>query len=116
MFSTALPPSVVGASVAALKMMAEDKNRAKKALFNAKIFTKAMGLPEAKSAIVPLIIGDAEIALAISRKLQNEKFLVSAIRPPTVPEGTARLRFTFSALHSDTQVKNLAKTLRDILA
>ena len=67
----------------------------------ASAFTRAAGLPEAQSPIVPVIIGEEEAALAASRLLADEGFLVVAIRPPTVPAGTARLRLTFTAQHPD---------------
>ena len=57
----------------------------------------AAGLPEPASPIVPVVIGEAGTALAASRMLEDEGFLVVAIRPPTVPDGTARLRLTFTA-------------------
>ena len=60
-------------------------------------------LPPAKSHIVPLIVGTAEAALAAARLLEAEGFLVVPIRPPTVPPGTARLRFAFTARHDDAR-------------
>ena len=74
-----------------------------------------MGLPQAASPIVPLVIGDAEAALAASRALEAEGFLVIAIRPPTVPPGTARLRFTFTALHPDAEIARLAAAVRHVV-
>jgi 8-amino-7-oxononanoate synthase len=62
------------------------------------------------------VLGDAERALALSEELEAAGFLVAAIRPPTVPEGTARLRFTFSAGHSEEQVRALANAVRAGLA
>jgi 8-amino-7-oxononanoate synthase len=70
-------------------------------------------LPDAQSPIVPIVIGDEEIALAASRYLENEGYLVVAIRPPTVPSGTARLRLTFTAQHPDEEVGRLADIIRD---
>jgi 8-amino-7-oxononanoate synthase len=70
-------------------------------------------LPEAQSPIVPLIVGDAQAALQASRLLEAEGFLVIAIRPPTVPAGTARLRFAFTAQHPDEEIKRLADIVRD---
>jgi 8-amino-7-oxononanoate synthase len=70
-------------------------------------------LPEAESPIVPLIVGDAETALRASRLLEAEGFLVIAIRPPTVPTGTARLRFAFTAQHPDDEIERLADIVHD---
>ena len=75
-------------------------------------FTRQLSLPEPESTIVPLITGTAETALAASRVLAEEGFLVTAIRPPTVPEGTARLRFTFAAHHSDEDIDRLVAAVR----
>ena len=74
----------------------------------ARLFTQRLGLPDAQSPIVPVIIGDADAALAASAALEAQGFLVVAIRPPTVPEGTARLRVAFSAEHDDADVIRLA--------
>jgi len=75
-------------------------------------FTAAAGLPPAESAVVPVMMGEAEAALKASQLLEAEGFLVVAIRPPTVPEKTARLRFTFSAAHPDAEITRLADIVR----
>jgi len=61
---------------------------------------------------VPVVIGEAAAALAASQLLEQEGFLVVPIRPPTVPEGTARLRLTFSAAHPDAEIGRLAAVVR----
>jgi 8-amino-7-oxononanoate synthase len=71
------------------------------------------GLSEAQSPIVPVIVGDADMAMQASRLLADEGFLVAGIRPPTVPAGTARLRFAFTAQHSPTDIERLAGIVRD---
>jgi 8-amino-7-oxononanoate synthase len=63
-----------------------------------------------------VIVGDAQRALAISRVLEEKGFLVTAIRPPTVPAGTARLRVTLSAAHEESQVDALVAAFREALA
>jgi len=114
-YSTGLPPPVVAAAIAALQLM-QDPALCAEPLRKARMFTEAAGLPPAQSAIVPVVIGEAEAALAASRRLADEGFLVVAIRPPTVPEGTARLRVAFSAAHPDTEILRLASIMRkDIL-
>ena len=77
--------------------------------------TEALGLPLAQSAIVPVLLGTAEAALAASEKLKQKGILAMAIRPPTVPPNTARLRLAFSCEHSDEQVNSLIKALKEIL-
>ncbi len=74
---------------------------------------EAAGLPDAQSPIVPVIIGEEEATLAASRLLADEGYLAAAIRPPTVPAGTARLRLTFTAQHPDDQIARLAGLVRD---
>jgi 8-amino-7-oxononanoate synthase len=71
-----------------------------------------VGLPPAQSPIVAVLIGEAEDALAASRALEDEGFLAVAIRPPTVPAGTARLKLTFTARHSDGDIDRLALCVR----
>ena len=61
---------------------------------------------------MPVIVGAPEAALAAARLLEEEGFLVIAIRPPTVPSGTARLRLTFRPLHPDAEVERLAALVR----
>ena len=68
------------------------------------------------TTIQPIVLGDAERALAVSRALEAQGFLVTAIRPPTVPPGTARLRVTLSAAHEEAQVDALIGALAQELA
>ncbi|HEV2263602.1 MAG TPA: 8-amino-7-oxononanoate synthase [Stellaceae bacterium] len=112
-YSTGLPPATVAAASAALDIIANDPDLVAKPLRNARRFTKAAGLPEAQSAIVPVILATAERALAASRRLEDEGFLAVAIRPPTVPDGTARLRFAFTAGHADADIDRLAVLMRE---
>lgn len=112
MFSTGLPPASVAAATAALSIIAAEPELVAKPLANARRFTAALGLEPAQSAIVPLVLRENDKTLAAARELEEEGFLVAAIRPPTVPEGTARLRFAFSALHTDAQIDALAAIIR----
>jgi 8-amino-7-oxononanoate synthase len=111
-YSTGLPPAVLAAAIAALDIVEAEPERVARPLQKARLFTDAAGLPEAQSAIVPVIIGEADAALAAARGLQQEGFLVVAIRPPTVPAGTARLRLTFSSEHPDETIERLARLIR----
>lgn len=111
-YSTALPPGVVAAATAALEIIARDPELRNAPVRKARRFTRALNLPDAQSPIVPLILGDAARALNASAMLQDAGFLVTAIRPPTVPEGTARLRFTFTAAHQDADIDRLVAVLR----
>jgi 8-amino-7-oxononanoate synthase len=111
-YSTGLPPPVVAAATAALDIIERDPAYAAEPLRKAKEFARALNLPEAQSAIVPVIVGEADAALAASALLRDEGFLVVAIRPPTVPAGTARLRFAFTAQHPDAEIVRLAALVR----
>ena len=112
-YSTGLPPACAAASIAALDLIEREPGYAALPVQKAKAFTKAAGLPEAQSPIVPVIIGEEEATLAASRLLADEGYLAAAIRPPTVPAGTARLRLTFTAQHPDEQIARLAALVRD---
>jgi 8-amino-7-oxononanoate synthase len=111
-YSTGLPPATVAAAIAALDLIEREPDYAALPLAKAKAFTRAVGLPDAQSPVVPVVIGNAEDALKASQSLEAEGFLVIAIRPPTVPAGTARLRFTFTAGHPDTEIERLAALVR----
>jgi 8-amino-7-oxononanoate synthase len=115
MFSTGLPPASIAAAIAALDIIRESPGLAFVPVAKARLFTDALGLPAAQSPIVPLIIGDETKALAAAAMLEKEGYLVVAIRPPTVPEKTSRLRFAFSALHSDEDILKLANVLQSKL-
>jgi 8-amino-7-oxononanoate synthase len=115
-YTTALPPSVAAASRAALRVVLAEPWR--REVLQARIHrwrqaAAAQGLPLAASAtpIQPLIVGESARALALSEALMTEGFWVSAIRPPTVPSGTARLRISLSAAHADADIEALAECL-----
>ncbi len=115
-YTTALPPALAYASVRALEIVQEEKWRRKHlfALINQfKNGARELGLPVANSdtAIQPLLIGAAEKAVETSRQLFEKGINVVAIRPPTVPNGTSRLRITLTAAHSEAQVDQLLDAL-----
>jgi len=112
-YSTGLPPACVAAAIAALDLIEREQDYAATPLRKAKMFTRRVGLAEAQSPIVPVIIGDEEATLAASRMLVEEGYFAAAIRPPSVPAGTARLRLTFTAKHSDQTIERLADIVRD---
>lgn len=112
-YSTGLPPACVAAAIAALDLIEREPAYAALPVQKAKAFTKRAGLPDAQSPIVPIVVGDEEAAMDASRYLEEEGYLVVAIRPPTVPYGTARLRATFTAQHPDDAVERLADIVRD---
>lgn len=115
-YSTGLPPGTVAAASRALDLIASDGELVRRPLALARLFTTELGARAAESPIVSVVIGRAERALSASDELKLAGFLVPAIRPPTVPAGTSRLRFTFSAAHSEERVRALAAAVRPILA
>jgi 8-amino-7-oxononanoate synthase len=115
-YSTGLPPGVVAASSRALEIIAADRDLVRRPLARATQFTSALNLEPARSPIVSIVFGAAQHALDASAALRAAGFLVAAIRPPTVPSGTSRLRFTFSAEHSERQVTALANAVRPLLS
>ena len=112
-YSTGLPPATVAAAIAALDVIERDPAYAALPVEKAKAFARHAGLPEPVSPIVPLVLGEADTALAASRLLEEQGFLVTAIRPPTVPAQTARLRFTFTAQHPDAEIERLSEVVRE---
>lgn len=118
-YTTAMSPAICVATLKSLELI---KNGEQKAKLLANIdffrnFSNALSLPiePSNSAIQPLIIGDSEKALKISQALFEKGFYVSAIRPPTVPKNTARLRITLSADHTQTQIEHLLTQIKHAL-
>jgi 8-amino-7-oxononanoate synthase len=111
-YSTGLPPSAIAAAIAAIDVIEREPDYVGEPLRKAKLFARALNLPEPQSAIVPVILGAADAALAAAQSLEEEGFLVVPIRPPTVPPGTARLRFAFTAQHPDIDIERLAASVR----
>ena len=114
-YSTAPPPAVIAGALAALDVIAADPALIVRPVAKARAFTAALNLPAAQSPIVPIIVGEAEAALTASQALEAQGLLVVAIRPPTVPPGTARLRVAFTAAHADEDVARLAQAVRPYL-
>jgi 8-amino-7-oxononanoate synthase len=115
-YSTGLPPGTVAAASRALDLIATNLDLVRRPLELARLFTTDLGLRAAESPIVSIVLGSAEHALRASDELKREGFLVPAIRPPTVPAGTSRLRFTFSAAHGEERVRALAAAVRPLIA
>ena len=114
-YATGLPPGTLAAATAALELIATDRDLVRKPLERARRFTGRLGLPTPESPIVPLLLGDARRTMQVAEALRRRGFLVGAIRPPTVPDGTARLRLTFSAVHAGEDVDRLAAAVEEVL-
>ena len=109
-YSTALPAPVIAAADAALEHATPELRS--RLTDNVSQFAEEVGLPTGGSHIVPIVVGDAADALAASASLLRQGFHVPAIRPPTVPAGTSRLRVAISAAHSPELISSLARALR----
>jgi 8-amino-7-oxononanoate synthase len=110
-YATGLPPGSAAAALEALAIVESEPELCARPLSRARLFTRRLGLPRAQSAIVPLVLGSPEAALAAQSALEQRGFLAVAIRPPTVPAGTSRLRFAFTAGHNDDQIEALAEAI-----
>jgi 8-amino-7-oxononanoate synthase len=117
-YSTALPPMAAAAASAALELLEEDTSlvgrlRAHIARFRHGCESAGLRLMPSQTAIQPLLLGDAQRALDASAALLARGFFVPAIRPPTVPAGTSRLRISLSAAHSDADIDGLLTALAE---
>ena len=115
-FNTALPPAAIGAAHAALDIVAAEPERRARVLALAddlRARLRALGFDPGPSAspIVPAIVGTAEAALAVEARLRAGGVLAKAVRPPTVPEGTSRIRLNVMATHSDAHVAAVSAAL-----
>lgn len=109
-FSTGLPESIILQIIKSLELMSAN-NYAERMLNNVRYFGEIMGAQIRKSPIQPYMIGEAERALNLQAKLKAHGLWVSAIRPPTVPPKTSRLRIAFSALHTPEHIEQLAEAI-----
>ena len=108
-FTTATPPLLAAATLAALDVIAAEPQRRQQLQANIQqpregLQAQGWQLVESQTAIQPIIVGDAAQTLALSQRLADQGILAVAIRPPTVPHGTSRLRVTLSAAHTGEHV------------
>ncbi|MGD2161165.1 MAG: 8-amino-7-oxononanoate synthase [Gammaproteobacteria bacterium] len=118
-YTTASPPAVAEATRASLNIIISRPHLREQLNANIRYFRKACSqcgieVATSQTAIQPVIVGDTQTAVAISEQLFAQGILVTAIRPPTVPEGTARLRITLSAAHACTHIDKLVSALNNL--
>ncbi|MEH6357682.1 MAG: 8-amino-7-oxononanoate synthase [Pseudomonadales bacterium] len=118
-YTTAMPPAIAAASLTSLKLVQTDDWRRDKLTTRINQFrtgAEQLGLQlmPSQTPIQPIMVGESELAIQMSQALKAQGILVTAIRPPTVPVGTARLRVTLSASHSEQQVERLLAALADV--
>jgi 8-amino-7-oxononanoate synthase len=115
-YTTALPPAVAAATRAALRVLNEEAWRRERVLghvarFRREAATLGLRLLASDTPIQPVILGSEDAAMTASDSLRKRGLWVPAIRPPTVPKGSSRLRITFSAAHDDEDVERLLEGL-----
>ena len=120
-YTTALPPAVAAATRAALAVSIAEPWRRERVLaltrrFRELALAAGITLAASETPIQPILLGSAQEAMRASNALLERGFFVAAIRPPTVPADTSRLRVTFSASHRDTDVENLVAALADVVS
>ena len=118
-YTTALPPAVAAGCLKAMDLLQNDTWRRERlrdniARFRDNLSAAGFRLPDSATPIQPVILNTPAAAIAASRALFERGFLVTAIRPPTVPEGTARLRVTLSAAHEPRQIDALTQALAEV--
>ncbi|HEX8742155.1 MAG TPA: 8-amino-7-oxononanoate synthase [Thermoleophilaceae bacterium] len=119
-FSTALPPPAVAGAMAALDLLIEQPDRARKLQRNARVMRDALAEQgvrpgESETQIVPLVVGDAGAAMDACEHALERGVFAQAIRPPTVPEGTSRLRLAVMAAHTEAELRRAASVLASAL-
>ena len=119
-YTTAMPAAVAAATLAGLDLLVEERWRIEKlqqliGYFKQRAAGFGMPIMPSDTAIQPLLVGASEMALQVSDSLLQEGVLVGAIRPPTVPANSARLRITLSADHSEQDIDHLLNALHKAL-
>ena len=115
-FSTALPPPAVAGALAALELLREQPRRVEKLQHNASVLRAALAdedldCGESETQIVPLVVGDAAATMEACEKALERGVFAQAIRPPTVPAGTSRLRLAVMASHTGSELRSAARVL-----
>ena len=115
-FSTALSPPAVAAAMAALELLREQPRRVEKLQRNATVMREALAevglpVPETSTQILPIVVGDANEAVRASERALERGVFAQAIRPPTVPAGSSRLRLTVMASHTKSELRDAARVL-----
>ena len=119
-YTTSMSPAIAEATRASLKLLQQDDWRREKLNHLISRFQSGcaqLGLPlmDSPTPIQPLMVGESDRAMAISAALEAKGIFIGAIRPPTVPQGEARLRVTLSATHTDEQLDRLLDALSDVM-
>lgn len=115
-FTTAQPPALAAAVSAALRIVQSEPELRARLRRNAARVRSALKIPGPTDGhIVPVLIGESDTTMSVGRELRERGILVGAVRPPTVPLGTSRLRITISAAHTDSDIDRLIENLKQVL-
>ncbi|MCS0412516.1 8-amino-7-oxononanoate synthase [Vibrio diabolicus] len=118
-YSTAMPPAQAYALTHAVSMVQEQSWRREKLTELSEVYRDSLndveGFVETQTSIKPFVIGESDLALRVAGACRQNGIWVTAIRPPTVPKGTSRLRITLTANHTNEQVKTLSMALKQAL-
>jgi len=115
-FDTGLAPAAVGAAQAALGVLRAEPDRPGAVLRVAAALAAAAGVPAPPSAVVAVVLGEPDVAVAAARRCAERGLRVGCFRPPSVPEGTSRLRLTARATVTDAELAHVRAVLADVLA
>src|SRR6202012_5669486 len=115
-FSTAPSPPIVGAARAALEILEAEPERVDRLIANARVLREALAaggvrMGDSSNQIVPIEIGEAEPTMALCERALERGVFAQGIRPPTVPEGSCRLRFTVMSTHTPAELRAAAATV-----
>ena len=119
MYTTALPPAVCAASIAGIKLIQKDPSLRTSLWNNVRYLKKELELLNlnvipSESPIIPILIGDAKKAVEVSKLLYKNGILIPAIRPPTVPAKSSRLRMTVMSTHTKKDLEKLLDVLSNV--
>ena len=120
-FSTALPPAICAAATTSVEIIQNEPELRQRLLRNCELVRRALAergievLPNSVGPILPIVMRDAEAVLNAQRELEERGCLVAAIRPPTVPNGTSRLRISLSSAHDESALNSLVTALQEVI-
>jgi 7-keto-8-aminopelargonate synthetase-like enzyme len=120
-FSTALPPAICAAACAAIETIEHEPELRQRLWRNCEFVRRELAqrgidvLANSVGPIIPIVLGEPDAAVTAQRKLEERGCLVAAIRPPTVPQGTSRLRISLSAAHDDSALMSLIAALEEVV-
>lgn len=121
-FSTALPPAICAAATAAIEIIRNEPERRKQLWHNCEFVRLELAsrgievVVNSTGPVIPIVLADPDTTIAAQQKLEDRGCLVAAIRPPTVPQGTSRLRISLSAVHDESALKILVAALQEVLS